>query len=95
MNIDKIKYSLILMGQYLSLSNFELERELFYDAHQWNRQEPPNIWTSYPPKNIDYYEGKRFTKISRGYYPQFTKGYLWGRYEDLSYYDNMEIEREF
>ena len=95
-NKDILKYSLILMGQYNSTL------ELDFDYHMWIRQEAPNAWTKYPPKNEEYYNGKRFCKISRGYYPQFTKGYLWGRYEDLDYYkdwvfneDEEMIERSF
>ena len=85
MNIEILKCSLILinMGQYNS--NLVLE----FDAHQWNRQDAPNAWTKYPPKNEEYYKGKRFFKISRGFYPQFTKGYLWGRYENPDYYKEI------
>ena len=83
MNNELLKYSLILMGQYNS--NLVLE----FDAHQWNRQDAPNAWTKYPPKNEEYYKGKRFFKISRAFYPQFTSGYLWGRYENLDYYKDI------
>ena len=35
-----------------------------------------------PPKNYDYWFGKkRNFRISRGFYPYYTDGYLWGRYE--------------
>tara|TARA_R110000787_G_scaffold54636_1_gene126923 strand:+ start:995 stop:1183 length:189 start_codon:yes stop_codon:yes gene_type:complete len=43
-------------------------------------------------KNYDYYFTKdRFTYISRGYYPQFTSGYIWGRYED-PYFNNERYD---
>ena len=45
-NIEYLKYSLILMGQYNSTLDLDLT------VHKWNRQEPPNNWTTYPPKNI-------------------------------------------
>ena len=83
MNKEILKYSLILMGQYNSTLDLD-----FY-VHQWNSQEAPNAWKQYPPKNEEYYNGKRFIKISRGYYPQFTKGYLWGRYENEEYYKEL------
>ena len=82
-NIEYLKYSLILMGQYNSTLDLDLT------VHKWNRQEPPNNWTTYPPKNIHYYNGNRFFKVSRGFYPQFTKGYLWGRYENEQYYKDL------
>jgi hypothetical protein len=81
MDKNYLKYSLILMGQYCSINDFEV--------HQWNRQEKPNEFIKYPPKNIDYYKGHRFIKISRGFYPQFKKGYLWGRYEDVEFYKRL------
>lgn len=83
MNKEILKYSLILMGQYNSTLDLD-----FY-VHQWNFQEAPNAWKQYPPKNEDYYKGKRFIKISRGFYPQFTKGWLWGRYENEDYYKEL------
>ena len=53
-----------------------------------NFSEKHNIsaWTKFKPKNDDYYKGNRFCKISRSLYPQYTRGYLWGYYEDTSYY---------
>jgi len=83
MNIEIIKYSLILMGQYNSTIDLD-----FY-GHQWNRLEAPNAWKHYPPKNEEYYKGKRFCKISRKFYPQFTPGWLWGRYENEDYYKEL------
>ena len=35
-------------------------------------------WTNFAPKNADYYNGKRFFRISRSLYPQFDRGLLWG-----------------
>lgn len=83
MNKEILKYSIIVMGQYNSTLDLD-----FY-VHQWNTQEAPNAWKSTPPKNEDYYKGKRFFKISRKFYPQFTKGYLWGRYENEDYYKKL------
>jgi len=83
MNKEILKYSIIVMGQYNSTLDLD-----FY-VHQWNTQEAPNAWKSTPPKNEDYYKGKRFFKISRGFYPQFTKGWLYGRYENEDYYKKL------
>ena len=83
MNKEILKYSLIVMGQYNSTLDLD-----FY-VHQWNSQEAPNAWKQYPPKNEEYYKGKRFFKISRGLYPQFTKGWLYGRYENEDYYKKL------
>jgi hypothetical protein len=39
------------------------------------------------PKNFDYwFSEKRFTKISRSFYPQYKDGYIYGRTEDINYY---------
>jgi len=39
-------------------------------------------YTTEQTKHIDYYDGKRFFKVPRELYPQYTRGWLWG------YYDN-------
>ena len=45
-------------------------------------------------KNLDYYLNNRFCKISRKYYPQqFTKGLIYGRYEDQNYYKMLGWEQ--
>ena len=44
-------------------------------------------------KNMDYYKGDRSFKISRKYYPHiYSNGYLWGRYEDPTYWTNLGWE---
>lgn len=45
-------------------------------------------------KNYKYYTGERNFKVSRGLYPQFTKGYIWGRNEDMTYWFNLGWDEE-
>jgi hypothetical protein len=45
-------------------------------------------------KNKDYYTGDRYFKISRKYYPQFTRGYFYSYYEDLEYYDKLSLQED-
>ncbi len=33
-------------------------------------------------KNFEYYNGTRFFKVSRKHYRRYTRGYLYGYYED-------------
>jgi hypothetical protein len=40
-------------------------------------------------KNYKYYSGERNFKVSRGFYPQFSKGYFWGRNEDMTYWFDL------
>ena len=55
------------------------------------------------PKNFNYYfNNQRSFRVSRRHYPQYTRGYFYGYWEDLDYWDNLanqenpkEIEREF
>jgi len=64
------------MGQYVSsyvLEDFAINRNLSieHDVKEWDVHEP---------KNVDYYDGKRFFKVSRSCYPNYVKGYLYGYY---------------
>ena len=53
-------------------------------------------WDDVGEKNFRYYTGERFFRISRRHYPQYTRGYLWGYYEDLDYdICDENGEREF
>ncbi len=55
---------------------------------QWCSQYELESITPYS-KNKDYYSGDRFFKVSRGLYPNYNDGYLWGRYEDKTYWFNL------
>jgi len=64
-------------------------------------------WDNVGDKNFKYYNGERFFKISRKHYPKrFTRGWLWGYYDNLEDVEKAiaepktdkeegEIEREF
>lgn len=81
---------------------FSLEKEP-YELEDWmcepigySRQHKTSSW-DYPekPKNFEYWFGKdRFTYISREYYPDYSKGYLYGRYKDESYYSFVILDEE-
>lgn len=49
---------------------------------------------NYNKKNLDYYNNKRFFKISRQWYPQYSQGVLWGRIEHMEYYRKLGWERD-
>jgi len=38
-------------------------------------------FTEHADKNIDYYDGTRFFKVSNSLYPNFTRGWFYGWYE--------------
>jgi hypothetical protein len=63
---------------------------------------PYGAWHYEKPKNFNYYfTDKRCFRVSRKHYPQYTRGTIYGYYEDLDYWDKLsneesnEIEREF
>ena len=57
----------------------------------YSKKHGTSDWDHVEDKNFDYWFSKdRFTYISRGNYPQFTSGWIWGRYEDTDYYQNIE-----
>jgi len=45
-----------------------------------------SAWAELEPKNVDYYSGKRFFKVSRKHYPGYTPGYWYG-YDESSLAD--------
>ena len=45
-------------------------------------------------KNKDYYTGDRYFKISRKYYPDYTRGYFYGYYQDLEYYEKLSLQED-
>ena len=74
-----------------------LDETSFYRM-DYNEELKISGWDTYPSKNIDYYKGERYFKVSRSLYPQYTRGYLYGYYEDENYYkplESLEEERAF
>jgi len=80
-----LKYDLILMGNYPSLS---------FEDYQGNFLDAPNAWVRTKPKNYDYYfTNKRCCKISRRLYRNdYERGYLYGYYEKEN---PLDLEAEF
>ena len=77
------------MGQYIS----KHKEELIVEDYEKRLHPFPYCWKNLGEKNSDYYKGDRFFCISREYYPHiYTKGYLYGRYYNDSYYKNMGYE---
>ena len=37
-----------------------------------------SMWDKTPPKNSEYYDGKRFFKVGKDKYTRYTPGYLYG-----------------
>ena len=53
----------------------------------------PYCWKDLGSKNFDYYNNKRFCKISRGFYPHiYSNGYLYGRKYNPEYYKKLGWE---
>jgi len=42
-------------------------------------------WDNVGEKNFRYYTGQRFFRVSRRHYPQYTRGWIYGYYEDKDY----------
>jgi len=87
------------MGNYLSREDQELIDSSIYHF-PYSKDLKLSCWSTYNSKNFDYYNGKRFFKISRKNYRDYSRGYVFGYYyngdgyvsED---YDEEEIERAF
>tara|TARA_R110000744_G_scaffold366874_1_gene476145 strand:- start:1989 stop:2315 length:327 start_codon:yes stop_codon:yes gene_type:complete len=47
-------------------------------------------WDYYPAKNHEYYNGKRFCKISRSHYRWYDDGWIWGRNFNQQSYDILD-----
>ena len=51
-----------------------------------------SAWQEMEPKNAEYYDGTRFFKVSRGLYPSYQKGWLYGYNQDTDYwYDTLIV----
>ena len=78
-------YNSKLLVDFQPNSNSSFE----YNLHKWEKTKP---------KNLEYYTGKRFFKISRSLYPQqFERGYLYGysylpQYHYTNYIDDDNSE---
>jgi len=44
----------------------------------FSRDHGISMWDQTPPKNEDYYNGKRFFKVGKEKYSRFTPGYFYG-----------------
>ena len=88
------------MGNYLSREDLELIDSSIYHC-PYSKDLQLSCWECYNSKNFDYYNGKRFFKISRRYYSDYSKGFWYGYYYNGNGYisnddyDNEEIERAF
>lgn len=78
------------MGAYNS--KYELEdfrpnknESFYYNIHYWD---------DISPKNFEYYFNRPTTKISRKYYPQYEKGYLFGYNNRIHYTNYIDDESE-
>jgi len=56
--------------------------------------ENKEIETEEDKKNVKYYTGERFFKVSRKHYRDFTPGYFYGYYQDLEYYDKLSLQED-
>ena len=51
-----------------------------------------SAWDTYKAKNAEYYTGERYFQVSRSLYPQYTRGYIFGYWEDENYYIPISVE---
>ena len=87
------------MGNYFTKEELDLIDSSYYYM-PYSKELQLSCWSSYNAKNYDYYNGKRFFKVSRKYYSDYSRGIIFGYYyngdgyvsED---YDEEEIERAF
>ena len=66
------------MGQYISHDDLKILEDSSYYHFPYSKELELSAWFGYNAKNFDYYNGNRFFKISRKYYPDYTRGILWG-----------------
>jgi len=78
------------MGQNLSKEDLRILEETSYYHFPFSKELKSNYWDTYNAKNWEYYSGKRFFKVSRKNYRDYTRGYIWGYY-----YKGKEIDIEF
>ncbi len=78
------------MGAYHS----KLLLEDFAPVRNESKEHKITEWDTNPPKNLNYYNGQRFFKVSRDLYPQYTRGWLFGYSIDPDYYKNILYENE-
>jgi len=67
------------------MGNYFTKEELYLiDSSYYHMPRPKDLqlsrWSSYNAKNFDYYNGKRFFKISRKNYRDYQRGYVYGYY---------------
>ena len=87
------------MGQYLTKEDIELIDSSSY-FFPYSKELKLSCWGSYNSKNFDYYNGKRFFKISRRHYRDYQRGYIYGYYYNGEGYvseddDEIGLEHAF
>jgi hypothetical protein len=87
------------MGSWFSKEDLILE-ESSSQRLPYDRLLKMSEWDYVPAKNFDYYAGKRFTKISRRFYPEYTRGYLYGYWYEgkdivINNYGDDDNEEEY
>lgn len=70
-----------MIGYYIMGINYS---NLLYE------EQPRHL--SYEGKNKAYYEGKRFFKVSRRFYREYTRGFIYGYYHDDEFWDKMDLQ---
>ena len=89
MKEKKILVYINKMGQW----NSKQDNLLKVEDYEKRLQTFPYCWKDIGEKNSEYYKGNRYFLISREFYPHlYTKGYLYGRYYNDSYYRDMGYE---
>ncbi len=69
------------MGNYFSREEERILEECKYYQYPYVKDLKLSVWGGYyMDKNFDYYNGKRFTKVSRSLYPYYNRGLIYGYY---------------
>jgi len=87
------------MGQYLGTQEFKELEDCSYYKFPYNKELKLSEWSGYNAKNYDYYNGKRMFKVSRSFYTDYNRGYLYGYYYnpyelagDIENEDNIDYD---
>ena len=66
-----------------------------YELHDWSHDRNVSVehrisaWEDLGTKNIEYYSGDRFFKVSRSLYPSYTRGWIYGYDENPAYWYDL------
>ena len=82
------------MGNYFTKEELDLIDSSVYHM-PYSKDLQISCWEKYNAKNFDYYNGKRFFKISRKNYRDYQVGFVFGYYYNGENYVSDDDEDEY